>query len=151
MKDKIIIALFALTLTACDSTEQEKKTDKPVETVKAEVVPVQAPVVEEIEPAITPAEVKPAEPAVAPVKTEMTGEQVYAKSCVGCHASGAANAPKLGDAAAWKSRIDKGMDALYMSAQKGVPGTAMMAKGTCMACSVTELNAAVDYMVSKAK
>ncbi len=77
------------------------------------------------------------------------GQAIYQKSCVGCHGTGAANAPKLGDTAAWQPRIDKGMDTLYASAKNGIPGTAMMAKGTCGACSDEELNAAVDYMVSK--
>lgn len=56
---------------------------------------------------------------------------------------------KIGDAAAWKPRIGKGIEVLYISALQGVPGTAMMAKGTCAACSDNELKAAVDYMASK--
>jgi cytochrome c5 len=79
------------------------------------------------------------------------GQAVYNKACIACHASGAANAPKLGDKAAWAPRIAKGMDALYASSQNGVPGTAMMAKGTCAACTDDELKAAVDFMVSQSK
>lgn len=79
------------------------------------------------------------------------GKAVYDKSCVACHASGAANAPRLGDKAAWAPRIAKGKDALYKSAMNGVPGTAMLAKGTCAACSEDDLKAAVDYMVSQSK
>ncbi|MCK4704311.1 MAG: cytochrome c5 family protein [Gammaproteobacteria bacterium] len=86
---------------------------------------------------------------VAPVQqAALSGEQIYKKSCVNCHGTGVANAPKLGDAVAWAPRIAKGNDALYNSAKKGVPGTAMMAKGTCMTCSDEELDAAVDFMVS---
>jgi cytochrome c5 len=48
-----------------------------------------------------------------------TGEQVYAAQCVACHASGAAGAPKLGDAAAWAPRLKSGYDALLASALKG--------------------------------
>ena len=33
--------------------------------------------------------------------TLKTGEQVYAAQCVACHGTGAAGAPKFGDAAAW--------------------------------------------------
>ena len=36
----------------------------------------------------------------------------YQTSCFACHASGAAGAPLLGDAEAWESRLEKGMDAL---------------------------------------
>ena len=34
-----------------------------------------------------------------------TGEQVYKAVCASCHASGAAGAPKFGDAAAWSARF----------------------------------------------
>lgn len=79
------------------------------------------------------------------------GKAVYDKSCVACHASGAANAPRLGDKAAWAPRIAKGADALYNSSLNGIPGTAMLAKGTCAACTDDDLKAAVDYMVSQSK
>jgi cytochrome c5 len=48
-----------------------------------------------------------------------TGEQVYLAQCVACHASGAAGAPKFGDAAAWGARIKTGYEALLNSALKG--------------------------------
>jgi len=48
-----------------------------------------------------------------------TGEQVYTAQCAACHATGAAGAPKLGDAAAWAPRIKTGYDALLTSALKG--------------------------------
>ncbi|WP_303908551.1 c-type cytochrome [Thiohalomonas denitrificans] len=79
------------------------------------------------------------------------GEAVYNKVCVACHASGAAGAPKMGDGAAWEPRIAKGMDALYQSANTGVPGTAMMPKGNCLDCSGEDLQAAVDFMVGNSK
>jgi cytochrome c5 len=48
-----------------------------------------------------------------------TGEQVYAAQCTACHATGALNAPKLADAAAWGPRIKAGFDALVHSALAG--------------------------------
>jgi cytochrome c5 len=48
-----------------------------------------------------------------------TGEQVFQAQCAACHATGAAGAPKLGDAAAWGPRIKTGLDALVTSALKG--------------------------------
>jgi cytochrome c5 len=48
-----------------------------------------------------------------------TGEEVYKAQCLACHASGAAGAPKLGDAAAWAPRIKTGFAALWNSALKG--------------------------------
>ena len=56
--------------------------------------------------------------ASAPVVLK-TGEQVYTAQCAACHASGAAGAPKLGDATAWAPRIKTGYDALLNSALKG--------------------------------
>ena len=48
-----------------------------------------------------------------------TGEQVYQAQCAACHATGALNAPKFGDAAAWGPRLQPGFDALLTSALKG--------------------------------
>ena len=56
--------------------------------------------------------------ASAPVVLK-TGEQVYTAQCAACHASGAAGAPKFGDAAAWGPRIKTGYEALLTSALKG--------------------------------
>jgi cytochrome c5 len=77
-----------------------------------------------------------------------SGEDVYNAACMACHGTGAAGAPKLGDAAAWADRIAKGTDVLHNSGLHGVAGTAMMAKGGCMNCSDEEVIAAVDYMVA---
>lgn len=79
------------------------------------------------------------------------GKAIYDKACIACHLSGAAGAPKLGDKAAWAPRIELGMDALYDIAMNGKPGTAMLPKGTCAACSEDDLKAAVDYMVEQSK
>jgi cytochrome c5 len=48
-----------------------------------------------------------------------TGQQVYDAQCSACHASGAAGAPKAGDAAAWAPRVATGFDALWGSVLKG--------------------------------
>lgn len=48
-----------------------------------------------------------------------TGEQVYQAQCSACHATGAANAPKFGDAAAWGPRLGAGFASLLNSAMKG--------------------------------
>ncbi len=76
-----------------------------------------------------------------------SGEDVFNTACMACHATGAAGAPKMGDAAAWADRIAKGIDTLHQHGINGVPGTGMIAKGGCMNCSDEEVMAAVDYMV----
>jgi cytochrome c5 len=77
-----------------------------------------------------------------------TGKEVFDTTCMACHSTGAAGAPKFGDIAAWGPRIAKGKDALYASGLNGVPGTGMVAKGGCVSCSDEEIHAAVDYMVA---
>ena len=48
-----------------------------------------------------------------------TGEEVFKAQCTACHTSGAAGAPKFGDAGAWGPRIKTGYEALVNSALKG--------------------------------
>lgn len=48
-----------------------------------------------------------------------SGEEVFKAQCSACHATGAAGAPKFGDAAAWGPRIKTGYEALLTSALKG--------------------------------
>ncbi|WP_138513703.1 c-type cytochrome [Rhodoferax bucti] len=48
-----------------------------------------------------------------------SGEDVFKAQCSACHSSGAAGAPKFGDAAAWGPRIKTGFEALVNSAMKG--------------------------------
>jgi cytochrome c5 len=47
------------------------------------------------------------------------GEEVFKAQCTACHTAGVANAPKLGDTAAWAPRIQTGLPALVNSALKG--------------------------------
>ena len=77
-----------------------------------------------------------------------SGEEVYNAACMACHSTGAAGAPKVGDVAAWAPRIATGKDALYAHGVNGVPGTGMIAKGGCVACTDEEIHAAVDFMIA---
>lgn len=91
-----------------------------------------------------------AAPAAAPAAaTASSGKQVYDASCMACHATGAAGAPKLGDKGAWEPRIAQGMDTLVQHAINGI--RAMPPRGACGTCSDDDLKAAVDYMVSESK
>ncbi|MBE7942858.1 cytochrome c5 family protein, partial [Ramlibacter aquaticus] len=56
-----------------------------------------------------------------------TGEEVFKAQCTTCHSTGAAGAPKFGDATAWAPRIKTGLDSLINSALKGK--NAMPAQG----------------------
>lgn len=77
------------------------------------------------------------------------GKAVYDKTCVVCHASGVANAPKLGDKAAWAPRIATGNDAMLSSVVKGKG--AMPPKAGAPDLSEADLKAAIVYMVAAAK
>ena len=48
-----------------------------------------------------------------------SGEDVFKAQCAACHATGAAGAPKLGDAGAWGPRVGHGYEALLTAALKG--------------------------------
>ena len=75
------------------------------------------------------------------------GEEVYKAQCIACHGSGAAGAPKFGDAAAWAPRIATGYDTLLTSALKGK--NAMGAQGGGDFQDV-EIGRAVVYMTAAA-
>ena len=77
-----------------------------------------------------------------------TGEKLYKSACVACHSTGAANAPKLGNKAAWAPLIAKGMDDMMTVAIQGKG--AMPARGGTKADDAA-LRAAVEYMVSRVK
>ena len=75
-----------------------------------------------------------------------TGEQVYTAQCAACHAAGLANAPKLGDTAAWSPRIKSGFEALLNSALKGKGAMAAQGGGEF---SDYEIGRAVVFMANK--
>jgi cytochrome c5 len=62
---------------------------------------------------------KGAAPAAAPAATGNAAPALYGQVCAACHVAGVANAPKLGDKAAWGPRVAAGVDALTASAIKG--------------------------------
>jgi cytochrome c5 len=75
-----------------------------------------------------------------------TGEQVYQAQCAACHATGAANAPKSGDAAAWAPRIGSGYEALLNAVLKGKGAMAAQGGGDF---SDYEVARAVVYLVNQ--
>lgn len=77
----------------------------------------------------------------------MTGEAVYKASCAACHATGAAGAPKLGDASAWAARVSQGQATVVSHAINGLRG--MPAKGGNPDLDDIEVERAVVYMVNQ--
>lgn len=79
-------------------------------------------------------------------KALQTGEAVYNAACVACHGSGAAGAPKFGDAAAWGPRIAQGYDTVVKHAIEGLRG--MPAKGGNPDLDNIEVARAVVHMAN---
>jgi cytochrome c5 len=81
-------------------------------------------------------------------KVLQPAEAVFTAICAACHATGAAGAPKLGDAGAWAPRIAQGYDTLLKHAIEGI--RAMPAKGGNPDLDDVEVARAVVYMANKA-
>jgi len=138
------LAVFAIILVIVAGNLTREVSDyKPEEIVLENIKPVgQVYIAGESEPEVAVvAETVSAEPK--------SGADVYSSNCAACHASGAAGAPKLGDAAAWAPRIAAGMDTMVANAIGGL--NAMPPKGLCMACSDEELRGAVEYIVNQSQ
>ena len=69
-------------------------------------------------------------------------------TCAACHQTGAANAPKLGDAAAWAPRIKTGVNAMVQSVIKGKG--AMPPKAGDASLTENEIHNAVVLMANQA-
>ena len=68
----------------------------------------------------------------------------YAKACATCHASGALNAPRTGDKAAWAPRLQQGLPVLLSHVKGGFRN--MPAKGLCNDCSDADYEALIKFM-----
>jgi cytochrome c5 len=80
-------------------------------------------------------------------KVLQSGQAVYNATCVACHGSGAAGAPKVGDAGGWGARIAQGYDTLVQHAVQGI--RAMPAKGGNPDLDDIEVARAVVYMANQ--
>lgn len=87
--------------------------------------------------------------ATAPAAAVAAAPALYTQVCAACHIAGVANAPKLGDKAAWAPRLAAGVDGLTASVIKGKG--AMPPKGGAAAASDAEIQAVVAYMVGTVK
>ncbi len=80
-------------------------------------------------------------------KELQSGEAVYKTTCLACHGSGAAGAPKVGDAGAWAGRIAQGYSTVVEHAIKGL--RAMPAKGGNPDLDDIEVARAVVFMANQ--
>ncbi|HJT62596.1 MAG TPA: c-type cytochrome [Burkholderiales bacterium] len=85
-------------------------------------------------------------PAAAP--GARAAADIVKTTCAACHQTGAANAPKLGDAAAWAPRIKTGINTLVQSVIKGKG--AMPPKAGDPSLTESEIHNAVVLMANQA-
>ena len=83
--------------------------------------------------------------APAPART---GQQISETVCAACHATGALNAPRIGDRTAWGPLIKRGFDELVANAIKGI--RQMPPRGGNPQLSDVEVARAVAYMANQA-
>jgi cytochrome c5 len=79
---------------------------------------------------------------------QRTGKQVVEAVCSACHATGALNAPKMGDTAAWAALIKEGHQHLTENAIKGI--RQMPPKGGNPQLTDDEVARAVAFMANQA-
>lgn len=123
--------LFAITLVAGFSVAHAADESQSRENISKRIKPV--------------AKLHIGDPAAAAAAGPRSGDEVYNTKCMACHSTGAAGAPKKGDAAVWEERLAKGIDAVITNAINGING--MPPRGTCSDCSDDEIKAAVEFMV----
>jgi cytochrome c5 len=128
---RTVAASGALLLSACVFAMGRAPVDE--EAVNSRIAPV--------------ARVELAAPSAAGASGERSGEQLYRTICVACHEAGVANAPKLGDKAAWAPRLALGLDGLLKSA---IAGKNAMPPRAASNASDAELTRAIVYMANKA-
>jgi cytochrome c5 len=80
-------------------------------------------------------------------KQLLAADAVYKSTCMACHDTGAAGAPKIGDTGAWSARIAQGYDTLLQHAIQGI--RAMPAKGGNPDLDDVEVAGAVVLMANK--
>ena len=76
-----------------------------------------------------------------------SSEDIVKEVCAACHQAGIANAPKLGDKAAWAPRLKLGLDGLMQSVVKG-KGAMPPRAGTSL--TDAELAGTVVFMANQA-
>ena len=80
-------------------------------------------------------------------KVDKSGKEVVAAVCGACHATGALNAPKIGDKAAWGKLITTGLPRLKQDSIKGI--RQMPARGGNPDLSDIEIERAIVYMANQ--
>ena len=147
----VLIILF-LVIALYLGTDEEAVAAKQANKVSANTVPVG--VVSLVDEEAEALEVATVTEVATVEDPGAMGKRVYNGLCITCH-NGLPNIPKVGDIAAWESRIAQGMALLYERAIKGFISEggiiAMPPKGGNMNLTDEEVKTAVDYMVAQSQ
>jgi cytochrome c5 len=143
------IIVFGVILTILSTISSCTKKVVEPESMDAAAVEERIKPVAEVNIGEAPAVVAPVVEEEAPASAGGAGEKIVNQVCAVCHASGMMSSPKLGSAADWAPRIEKGIDELYNSALHGF--NMMPARGGNPSLSDDDVKAAVDFMVESAK
>jgi cytochrome c5 len=152
----VAILLFALSRIVAGRTQGQQVIVDPeyVASVESRIAPfARVAIAGQDNSALAIVEETPAGGAGGAASAPTTAEDVLNVACNACHGQGIAGAPRVGDAAAWRQRIAKGKDVLYMHAIQGFQGEAglMPAKGGRADIPDDLVRAAVDLMVQKSQ
>ncbi|MEO8143133.1 MAG: c-type cytochrome [Betaproteobacteria bacterium] len=85
--------------------------------------------------------------AAAGATATKSGEESVKEVCAACHQAGVANAPKLGDKAAWAPRLKQGLAGLLQSV---INGKGAMAPRAGTSLTDQELASAIVFMSNQA-
>lgn len=85
----------------------------------------------------------------APIAVAADGQEIYEKSCKGCHDKGLMGSPKIGDKDKWAPLIKNGQAALEASVIQGKGK--MKPNGGNAALSADEIKTSVAYMIGKSQ
>ncbi len=106
----------------------------------------QAAVLERIKPVARVSFTVP-KPAAAGAELKLSGQEVYNKVCMACHAAGVMGAPKVGAKDQWEPRFAQGMDTLVSHSVAGI--RAMPAKGGNPSLTEANIKDAIVYMLGE--
>ena len=129
------------------ATAKMEQAAAPAKAEAPKAAPAQAEAPKAEAPKAEAPKVAAATPAAAPAD-DGAGRKTYMAACSACHMVGVANAPKLGDTAAWSKRMEQGLEALYNSGING-KGQLMPGKGGNASLSDDDVKAAVRFMLKE--
>lgn len=137
----IFAAAATLVIAGCGSEQEEVTLSAAQERAVAERLAPEGQVAMQGDAATAPAA------AASAGGADRTPEEIYNAHCMACHTTGAAGAPKKGEAGDWEPRVAQGMDVVYEHTITGIRG--MPPRGLCMTCSDDDLKAVVDWILEQ--